>query len=151
MPTSGITIKPTSGLSSYEFWYEYVTVTCNAYGLHPAVDPASDPMWVAIDDWYRTIDTATTKAVAEGFIYLDWGVIQPLRPSEIILRFIHPDGRRFECTLAIDGRFERHGKPLTRGDIKSLMFALRSIIYAEGHVRLPPPKLKFQFPRLHQA
>jgi hypothetical protein len=34
-----------------------------------SVDPAIDPMWVAVDDWYRTIDTATAKAVAEGFTF----------------------------------------------------------------------------------
>jgi hypothetical protein len=28
-------------------------------------------MWVAIDNWYRLVDTARAKAVAEDFIYFD--------------------------------------------------------------------------------
>jgi hypothetical protein len=32
-------------------------------------------MWVAIDNWYRIVDTARAKAVAEGFIYFDGGYL----------------------------------------------------------------------------
>jgi hypothetical protein len=63
----------TSEDNSLRFWMEVVTATRKAYGHHPPVDPAVGPMWAAIDDWYRIIDAAIAKAVAEGFIYFECG------------------------------------------------------------------------------
>jgi hypothetical protein len=110
-------------------WLEYVEATHKAHGVHPPVDPAIDPMWVAMDDWFRTIDAATAKAVAEGFIYFTCGLMK--RRYRIVLYFRHPDGRRFQRTLAIDGRFTRHGKPLTLSEIIDLKVAIQTMIFYE--------------------
>jgi hypothetical protein len=144
----------TSGEHSWTFWLEYISAARKAHGIHPPVDPAIDPMWVAIDDWFRTIDAATAKAVAEGFIYFTCDSTPPRkqivghfqdsdgrrfqrarflepRHKRIILRFRHPDGRRFQRTLAIDERFTRGYKPLTYNDFLDLKVALQTVIFYE--------------------
>jgi hypothetical protein len=73
-----------------------------------------------MDDWFRTLDAATTKAVGEGFIYLSCRFMEPRR--RLVLYFCHPDGRRFQRTLVlpIDERFTRDGRPLTISEIIDL-------------------------------
>jgi hypothetical protein len=133
---------PASEVESSTFWLEYVGAMRKAYGLHPPVDPAVDPMWVAIDDWYRIIDAAVAKAVAEGFVYFECGFMSSRR--RIALRFRHPDGRRFQRTLAVDERFMRHGKPLSITEIIDLKIAIQTMIFYESCEGAPEPKLIYR-------
>jgi hypothetical protein len=120
-------MTPNSADSSGAFWPEYVYATRKAHGVQPSVDQSFDPMRVAIDGWYRTIDAATAKAVAEGFTHFKCSLIKSRR--RIALRFRHPDGRRFLRTLPIEGRFSRHGRPLTLDEIIDLKVAIQTMIF----------------------
>jgi hypothetical protein len=126
----GCRAMQTSEDNSLQFWAEVIKATRKAYGDHPLVDPAVDPMWAGIDDWYRIIDAAMAKAVAEGFTYFtcDW---QKSR-RHIVLLFRHPDGRRFQRALRVDARFNRNGRPpLTVTEIINLKIAIQTMIFYE--------------------
>jgi hypothetical protein len=119
------------------FWVEYVSTARKAYRIQRPVDPNADPMLAAIYDWFRKIDAATAKAVAEGYIYFhcSWSASR----HRILLRFRHEDGPRFQRTLPVDSRFQRWNGPPLRHDVVEIKIAIQSMIVWERRVQ-PDPK-----------
>ncbi len=97
---------PNSADSSGVFRLEYVSATRKAHGVHPLVDPAIDRMWVAIDDWYRTIDTATAKAVAEGFTHFQYSYMKSRQRIVLRLSLAFATAGRMRARLSPEARQE---------------------------------------------
>jgi hypothetical protein len=88
----------------------------------------------------------TTRCEKIGYRWESFdGVTQrPHESSRIVLRFRHPDGRRFQRSLAIDGKFTRHGQPLSITEIIDLKIAIQTMIFYETCEGAPEPKLMYR-------
>jgi hypothetical protein len=117
-------------MANTEFWFEYITATREWYLMGSPADPNADPMLAAMCEWLKKIEIVMQKAAAEGCDYFSCRLVEKRR--RIALRFARGDGRGFERTLSVDGRFRRrHGKPLTDMEILDLKICIQTLIINE--------------------
>jgi hypothetical protein len=108
----------------------------------------ADPMRCAVEEWFAKIDKSVAEAKAQACIYFDCRMVSDKKCRRIALVFADRKGKSFRRTLKCDERFQRHGSPLSRGELVDLKIAVQSMIINEGQVVMDP-KAKWMIPKPH--
>lgn len=116
------------------FWWDYVYTARKRYGL--AFD-GRDEMRVAINECFKKIDDAVSKAIETGCTYMYPRT--PVKHPEVkILIFSDGKGKTFQRSLKMDQRFAANGPPLDFHDYWWFGIVISNLIFDEKKVKPDP-------------
>ena len=108
----------------------------------------SDAMRLAMNEYFRKIDAAVSKALETGCIYMKHRWTRK-HPELLILLFSDGKGKSFQRSLKMDQSFETNRTPLHFHDYWWFYFAITNMIFYEQKVK-PDPRGGYFLPIVRQ-